>query len=777
MRKVFIIWTLLCLWTHITAAQNRYQIEGYVYEEDKDYTPLHFATVQLFSRDSTFLTGTTSNSEGYFSIAANSDTEYILSVSYIGYDTASIRIPSEGRTDTLRIHLRQSESTLDEITIQAGTVVIKDDRRTIIPNKELARTATDGADILRKANLPGITVNQYSGEIGTYGNGKVTLCINGAKVSYTEIAAIPVEDILRIDFYDSPGARYGDADAVIDYITRHRNSGGNINGDFFNCVGDGKNAAIDHISLKHNQGKSEWSLNTGVFMIDRNNWIRDYDETRVYPDKKVHRQETGSPVAIGQTGIRSNLSYSFMNGDKNFLNIQLSHSFNNAPNSEEGDRKTTLLTSDTDMPVRIYEHLTEKSNSPSMDVYFQHKLNKNQQLIFDVTGTYIRTRSQRTYRENADEELITDVFSDISGNKYSLIAEGTYENHTETHKLTGGIRHLQSYTSNKYAGTTSQDVAMRQAESAVYTEYSRKTGKWGYMGNITLSRIYYGQNRIHTERYSVQPSIRASFSPTEKSYIKYNGNLKNVAPSLSAMNDVEQDIERDMVRRGNPNLKTFHIMTHKLNVGYSGKIIDTDLSLEYRHEFNPIMESVLFENQTFIRTYRNQKAFQQLSAEATIVCHPWKNHLDISIAPIVNRFISKGTDYLHTYTMLRLLWNVDFVYKNWMASYNTLMGPANTMYGEELMEEKNMTMLLVGYKKPAWSIKMGVFNPFMKEYWMETHNWSAIASSVSKAHCNKNMYFTIKLNFNLNYGRQIQHRHKQINNEDTDAGIMQGTKK
>ena len=61
-----------------------------------------------------------------------------------------------------------------------------------------------------------------SGEITTSGNGEVQLRINGVRVTYTEISSLSPEDILRIEYHDTPGARYGNAAAVIDYITKNK---------------------------------------------------------------------------------------------------------------------------------------------------------------------------------------------------------------------------------------------------------------------------------------------------------------------------------------------------------------------------------------------------------------------------------------------------------------------------------------------------------------------------------------------------------------------------
>ena len=72
--------------------------------------------------------------------------------------------------------------------------------------------------MLRKMQLPPIMVDALSGEISVSGNRTVQLRRNGVQVTQAEIVSIPPADILRIDYYDAPSARFGNVDAVIDYI-------------------------------------------------------------------------------------------------------------------------------------------------------------------------------------------------------------------------------------------------------------------------------------------------------------------------------------------------------------------------------------------------------------------------------------------------------------------------------------------------------------------------------------------------------------------------------
>ena len=154
-----------------------------------------------------------------------------------------------------------SSFSLDEVTITAKSVINKGDKLSILPSGTHKKTAPDGVDLLNKMQLSRIMVDVMSGEITTSGNGEVQLRINGILVTYPEIAALNPEDIVRIEYHDSPGVRYGNAAVVIDYITRKKESGGNIRGGAFHSIGGDRTSIDDMLSAKYNNGQSEFSAN------------------------------------------------------------------------------------------------------------------------------------------------------------------------------------------------------------------------------------------------------------------------------------------------------------------------------------------------------------------------------------------------------------------------------------------------------------------------------------------------------------------------------------
>ena len=54
------------------------------------------------------------------------------------------------------------------------------------------------------------------------------------------------------------------------------------------------------------------------------------------------------------------------------------------------------------------------------------------------------------YQEWKNDILLSDILSNVDGDKYSIIGEGIYERQFEAGRLGGGLKHTQSWTDNTY---------------------------------------------------------------------------------------------------------------------------------------------------------------------------------------------------------------------------------------------------------------------------------------------------------------------------------------
>lgn len=666
---------------------------------------------------------------------------------------------------------------LHEIVVKSKTVHAKIDGAIYMPPREKVRTATDALDLLQKMQLPRISVNRMYGTVGLTGGGTVRLCINGVEVTAREIMAVRAADIIRIEYHDKPGVRYAGADAVIDYITRRHDSGGYLALESFDAIGDGKWASLDDVAAQYTRGKSAMTLNVGYMGLHRDNWVRDYTETWHYPDREVQRSEHGLPVSIGNSGMEGHITYSRSNAGRYSLSVRGGLDYSDVPNKEEGDRHTLLYVSDRDYATEIREHASERSVSPSLSVYYKHQLPGRGAVTVDAAAGYVHTSDSHSYTEQCGEEVAVDIQSDARSRKYMVDAEALYEHQAEVWRITTGLRHRQSVTSNIYSGAVEASTCIHDSESAAFGEYSVQTGRWGLLAGLSTGLIYLSQGERRLYRMAFSPSLSVSYSPVAGVDMRYNVDLRDRMPSLASLSDVVQQVQPGMLRRGNPSLQPFREVAQRFTFSWLHRYANIDVQALYRHEYKPVMGVTEYDGRDFGLTYDNQRGFSELRFETSLSVRLWADHLSVSVSPSLSRYFSHGNSYSHVRNILRVGVGVDFTYRNWIFEANTMSGAANYMYGEEITTEKDMNQILVGYKRDKWSVMAGVFNAFMKEYHMQTENMSSLVPYVSRAHCGKNMYGAVRVSVALDFGRGKTARDDvAMRDLDTDAGIVSGMK-
>ena len=109
------------------------------------------------------------------------------------------------------------------------------------------------------------------------------------------------------------------------------------------------------------------------------------------------------------------------------------------------------------------------------------------------------------------------------------------------------------------------------------------------------------------------------------------------------------------------------------------------------------------------------------------------------------------------------------------------MADLNTSYhdleGETITKGEAIHSIAFGYNKGKWAIQMMAMNPFTDDYHQGRENMSKLAPNKQLAF-SKDFTRMVMLNvsLNLSFGKQKQTERKRMENFDTDAGILSGTK-
>lgn len=756
------------------AANNK--VSG-VIKDAADKTALIGVNVSLKQGDQQ-VSGTVTDAHGKFSLAAETG-EFVLECSYIGYEPIGMSLTVSGNTHLGTIEMNEASTELGEVVVEGDAVIQKVDRQILLPNKEQLGASSDGMSLLQNLQIPRIVVNPVENSVKTLANQEVQLRINGIEASNSEVMAINPKDVIRIEYHDQPGVRYNGAAAVINYIVKHRDTGGNLMLNASNGVtmpGWGEY----HLSGKVNFGKSSFSLITHYSPRDIY-WTRTNAETYNFSTGTIENREVGEPTRFKGNPVNLGLSYNWTNGEKNMLQIALRDNMLFMPQSETN--RDSYLYQGMDS-FAIHDHESTQSISPSLDIYYEHNLPDDNHLYFDVVGTYINSSNDRRFEQLPLGETVadtTDVTSRVRGNKYSLIGEAIYEKDWENIGLTVGVRHNQQWVENTYLGSADAMVNMTTAETYAFAEVQQRVKQFSYAVGIGAMHTYIEQGGQKSSNWIARPQLTLSYDFGKGVFWKYKGYVSGYQPSLSAMSDVAQQIDKYQIRQGNPNLKPVMFVANEMQLSWQSKYVNLNIWANYSYDHKPIMEETyeqLIDGQAYaIRTYANHRGFHRLQVAPSVQVRLLQNKLIFTVAPFANYYVSLGNSYTHKHFNPGVRASFMGMYNGWQF-FGEVTTRYNNLWGETLEYGEFYHQIGVGYNADKWGFRAILMNPFsVKGYSIETKDLSALAPNTQHAEMRDFRQMLI-LNFhcNLDFGTQRRENGKRINNEDKENGILSGTK-
>jgi len=523
MKHTILFAVLFC--SAITATANNAKISGRI-KDANDKSAIIGATV-LLMQDTAQIAGTTTDNNGKFSLDADTG-NYILELSYIGYETIRMALTVNDNTHIGTIQMQEGATELGEVVVESQAIIQKVDRQILLPSKEQMQASSDGVSLLQNLQIPRIVISPIDNSVKTLSDESVQLRINGVEASTADVKAINPKDIIRVEYHDQPGVRYNGAAAVVDYIVKHRDTGGSLmlagtNGLTLPGIGN------YYLAGKVHFGKSSLQAVATYAPYDIY-WTRTNNETYHFSTGKIENNEVGEPTRYKTYPVNVSLNYNWTNGDKNMLNIRLRDNMAYTPYGSS-DRDSRLF-QPTDS-FEIHDHDKSSSQSPSLDIYYQHNLPHKQHLYFDVVGTYINTHSDRRFEQLplstlSDSGLSTlseavYVLSCVRGDKWSLIGEAIYEKEWENIMLTVGARHNQQWVKNTYCGNTDATVNMTTAETYAFAEMRHRVDKFSYVVGIGAMHTLIDQAGQKQSTWIARPQLTMSYDFGKGWFWKYKG--------------------------------------------------------------------------------------------------------------------------------------------------------------------------------------------------------------------------------------------------------------
>ncbi|MCK4252695.1 TonB-dependent receptor [candidate division WOR-3 bacterium] len=190
------------------------KLSGNVYDADFN-EPIEYANIVLYRhRDSTQVTGTITNPQGYFQLTDVKPGMYYVEISFMGFNTHIIK-ELNITTDNPEVYVG-SISLEPSILAVEGTEVVSErpimsyeiDKKVINVSRQLTTTSGSAVDVLE--NVPSVDVD-IEGNVSLRGSENFTVLIDGRPTildASDALQQIPASMIDNIEIITNPSARY-----------------------------------------------------------------------------------------------------------------------------------------------------------------------------------------------------------------------------------------------------------------------------------------------------------------------------------------------------------------------------------------------------------------------------------------------------------------------------------------------------------------------------------------------------------------------------------------
>ncbi|QNK64329.1 TonB-dependent receptor [Pedobacter sp. PAMC26386] len=578
-----------------------------VIKDSKTRTTIPFGNILLKKvKDSSFVTGTVSDANGQFTLSDVNSGTYLLSVTYIGYQTTNLPILVGSLSTFLdlgSIELEERPNTLSEIVIsgqQTTGINSKMDKKTFSVAENVSQSGGSVLQVMK--NLPGVSTTQ-DGKLELRGSDKVSVLIDGKQTAITGFGSqtgldnIPASSIERIEIINNPSAKFdANGNAGIINIIYKKNKQDGFNGKVGLTSGLGalwqkkenlpgirpqyQNTPKINPSLSLNYRKNK--INT-FFQGD---WL--YTQTlnrnefaeRIYDTGEIIRQQVKrnriTTFATAKTGVDWNID------DHNSLTV--SGLFNREKITDRGD--IPYFNQDLTERRRLWQFLEDEVKyTASASAIYQHH--------FKQPGHVLNASFNYTFHREDEKYFFTNIMPTYTGeDSFKLLSDEQvadlnvdYIRPLKHGRIEGGLkfrRRTIPVNMQFFPGLNSPiDVNAggwadySETIPAVYGNYVYESNKFELEAGLRVEyvkvdyKVNPGHNTYKSEGYDYArpfPNLRLAYKLDDRQKISLFYNRRVDRPNEVDIRIFPKYDEPEVIKVGNPALRPQ--FTSSLEMGY-----------------------------------------------------------------------------------------------------------------------------------------------------------------------------------------------------------------
>ena len=783
--------------------QPKYLVEGVV-KDSSSAQVVSYATVSLLDNQKNNLTSTFSKENGTFSVSVDKPGDYLLEISFTGYN---IRIlPIRIQSDTLKlplpvILLSSATTDLKEVTVASKKNIIEVHPGMLVYNaaNDLTNKGGTAADVLRKA--PVLNVDAQ-GNVSMRGNTNLRILVDGkysgqmARNAADALNMMPADIIKSVEVITTPSAKYDaeGAAGVINIITKKGRK--NLDGALELTASNMEQAFNPRISFT--TGKWNFSFHGHIHQLrtkEGSTYVRTQLEngSNISQLEQKTEQDNTAPHGSGDVGIM------FTPDSSSEINFAVNSSIGNWPGNEDIQ---TITHSSTGTIVEQYaQHInaSEKYLRGDFNLGYTKKFKRPGREL-TVLAQMVPGKSEDPYYTRISYMTTQPQYEEYNTNKIKN-REWTFQadyihpiSNNGKYSVESGIKAILRNADNNYQVSVAdpQQGGTPKIDAARSDRFTYQQNVWSVylMGKANLTHNWYAEAGIRAEQTDIEGDLLQSathfnnhftnFIPTatvsrkigDDHTITVSYTQRLTRPGIWDLNPNANASDPKNISTGNPQLKPE--ISHQAEVVYglnkgSGFFLNTSLYVKQTN--NAILDYTQTDTNGISTTQKrnlaaNKMAGLNLSSSASITKN-WSINGNLNVS-----YLDFNSDALQ------------IVNAGWAADINlntTIKLPSN--YSLQVFGEYNgRKITLQGYEsnqffyslaakkeipKSKFNITLALVNPFSPYIPQRIILYSTSFTSEAA-----NRYYSraVKLTLNWEFGSMFSQREqKKVRNDDVSG--------
>ena len=663
LQKHHYFFILLCLLSQLFFGQ----ISGFVMDS-QNKAPIEYATI-VIKKGTEVLDGTISKKDGSFEISINPKSNYIIDISFLGYETQSIdsfKIEKGNMIALGEIFLQPTQTQLEEVVLNSNisSIQSKIDRQVYAASEFSIAKGGNASDLIR--NIPSISINAI-GEISVRGSSGFVVLLNDKPIQsdvQSLLNQIPANSIKNVEVITAPSAKYdAEGKAGIINILTLKNT---FEGDYFQVntllgapsIQDYENTEAAKrfgADITYNTVREKWNLSTG-FSFQRNDISgrREGDVYTIIGDKYTRFPSDGER-SFDEVNYSGRLTADYQLSENDLISLGL------FAGKRTKDRTADILyyanyaiISDIKYEFQYYnENLRiRKSDFVLGSLDYEHNFENKAELTSSILYEYTLLGGPTTNRNlgHPDNSIIYQDEYNTNDNplyglrinldyKFKPLSIGTLEMGYQYRNLdhTGDFVYERKNNATQIFELIpdfSSEVNLKRSIHAGYLQFNGSIEKWVFAMGFRLENMERELNLkdktgFLDEDYSLGftklfPSASLNYEVNENTNIKLAYSKRIERTTTFKMNPFPEREHSETLEQGDPNLHPELI--DQVEVGFNFKNNNGDSffsNIYYRNVDNLINRVNTIYNDTILnRIYSNvgnAKAFGgELGTEFTV---------------------------------------------------------------------------------------------------------------------------------------------------------------